>query len=107
MPLLPYGTVGQIDPEDYDSRGQSFAESLPSGDTLASCEVTVVTGTCQIAPTRYGTYSSTATAASIVNNEAIVWIKEAVEGNLVLRFRGLSAQGRQIDISETLMVTTR
>lgn len=106
MPLLAYGTVGQIDPDDYDSRGQSFAESLPSGDTLTSCEVSIVSGSAQLAPTRYGTYGTTA-AASIVNNEAIVWIKEATEGTLVLLFRGLSSQGRRIDMTETLKVTTR
>lgn len=104
--IVPYGTVLTIDPHDTDTRGQSFVESLPNGDPLVSCEVSIVTGSCLLSASSAGTWASTA-AATIANGQAIIWIKDAAEGQLSLMFRGTSAAGRRLDITETHSVQAR
>lgn len=103
---LPPHAISVLDPDETDTRGVDFTAALPADDSLASCAVSIVSGTCQLAAALAGTWSTTA-AAAVASNVATVAIKGATAGSLVLLFRGTSTAGRILDETRTLQVQSR
>lgn len=106
MSTLKYGQIGTIDPHDVDTRGVDFTDALATGDSVSSCAVSIVSGTCQLASSQAGSYSTTATA-SVASNIATVWIKSCTAPEVVLLFRATTAAGRTLDATATLRVVSR
>ena len=106
MSTVRYGTLIPIDGDDIDTRGMDFSRALPTGDSLASCTVTVASGTGTVSATQGGTYGTSA-SASVSDNVATVWIKGCVAPEVTLRFRGVTTQGRQLDLTGALRVGAR
>lgn len=106
MSTIRYGTVSPIDVNDIDTRGVDFSRALPAGDTLASCAVSIASGTCELCATQGGTYSTTA-AASVASNVATVWVKNCVAPEVQLLFRGTTTAGRVLDVTGILRVVER
>lgn len=104
---VPYGTLLKIDADETDTLAQSFAECLPATDSLQSCTVTVVSGTLTLSTTAFGPWGTTDVAATILGNKAVIWYTGAADGQIVLRFRGLTHLGRKRDLTETVYSETR
>jgi len=98
--LSPSGIM-PWDPNKKNVVGVDWTRRLAgTGDTPASCQVSILTGSCELADALAGTYGSES-SATIAGNITGVAVKNATLGTLRLLWRMTSSQGR-IEDKETL-----